>query len=214
MSFNLPAKYPAHLAYQESYTDRKTKKSMQLFHQNKVLALLKAVDRPLQVLAKLNNLHYKIFTEASVNQKVLASNQELFINLSSPQLGPSREQEKPLFGKTYHINLRVRNQDKPNDPALLMNFTTAFTIMIHELAHVRHQNHGKKFMLLTKKLFCQALKMKMYPEKEEPHMYPSPRDWERAMYESRGEISDSDLIALFDAQKPSAAVHGTVRASP
>lgn len=196
--FNLPSKYPPNFSCYDSYTHRKSKKEVQLFHQNKVYKIIKDVDRHLKVLGKLNNLHYKIFTEANVNQKVLASNQELYINLSGPQLGGVKEKEKPLFGKTYHLNLRVRDQEKPNDVARLMNFTTALTIMVHELAHVSHQNHGKKFMLLTKRLYCQALGLKMYPPQEEEHMYPSPRDWEREMFRRKGDISDSELIVLFE----------------
>ena len=43
------------------------------------------VDKKLKVLAKCNNLHYKLFTEASIYQKNLGANQELFVNLSGPK---------------------------------------------------------------------------------------------------------------------------------
>jgi len=61
----------------------------------------------------------------------------LFVNLSGPKFIESDEQ-KPIYGKTYHITLKVRDQKYPNDVTKFMNMTTALSIMIHELAHVKH----------------------------------------------------------------------------
>lgn len=41
----------------------------------------------------------------------------------------------------------------------------------------------------------------MYPEQQEEHMYPSPRNWERMLYEARGNIDDHQLEYIFNQQK-------------
>jgi len=39
---------------------------------------------------------------------------------------------------------------------------------------------------------------KLYPSELETHMYPSRRDWEKALYESKAMISDQEMEQLFD----------------
>lgn len=58
-------------------------------------------------------------------------------------------------------------------------------ILLHEMAHLRHMNHGKDFMMFLKTLFEYAAnELKVFDaERLGANEIPSPWNWERAIYD-------------------------------
>lgn len=55
------------------------------------------------------------------------------------------------------IEVKIRNPDHPQNPKMFLNKTTILAIMLHELAHTRHMNHGIGFATFLKEIYEYAV---------------------------------------------------------
>lgn len=63
------------------------------------------------------------------------------------------------FIYTHHIQIKIRNEEKPQDIKLFLNKTTILAILLHELAHIRFTGHELDFMGFLRDLYQYAGKM-------------------------------------------------------
>ena len=62
------------------------------------------------------------------------------------------------FIYTHHLQLKIRNLEKPNDSSLFLNKTTALAIMLHELSHINFPGHEIDFMTFLRDIYQFAWK--------------------------------------------------------
>lgn len=67
--------------------------------------------------------------------------------------------KEPKFIYTHHIQIKIRNSEKPQDKSLFLNETTCFAILIHELAHIKFSGHENDFMFFLRDLYLFGSKM-------------------------------------------------------
>ena len=68
------------------------------------------------------------------------------------------EKEKK-YVYTHHIQIKIRNPEKPQDSSLFLNKTTCLAILLHELAHIRFPGHEEDFMSFLRDIYQYAEKM-------------------------------------------------------
>jgi len=97
---------------------------------------------------------------------------------------------------TSTIRLRLRKKDSATD---LLDRRTVLCVLLHEMAHLRHMNHGKKFMLVLRDLFARAAELGLIsPETSQSrNEIPSPWAWENEIQSRAGDVSDEQLLAFL-----------------
>ncbi len=100
-------------------------------------------------------------------------------------------------GYDHIIRVRIRSRTRPDRDFL--SHGTHVAIFLHELAHLRHLNHGKEFALFERDIFRFARETLGVFEKELINEIPSPWEWERFIWATRGDIGDEELVALHDS---------------
>lgn len=71
------------------------------------------------------------------------------------------EEKNKDYLTTYHVYIKLRDPNKPNDSKLFLNKTTSMAIMLHELAHLRCYDHSFNFALLLRDIYKSAMKYKL-----------------------------------------------------
>ncbi|CAJ1395928.1 unnamed protein product [Effrenium voratum] len=95
------------------------------------------------------------------------------------------------------IRLRLRLHPTKGDPQTdFISHGTQIAVLLHELCHLKHMNHGKDFMLFLRDIFAFACKSGVF-EKGEVNEIPSPWPWENAIFQRAGDVSDEELLRLF-----------------
>ncbi|CEM38523.1 unnamed protein product [Vitrella brassicaformis CCMP3155] len=91
------------------------------------------------------------------------------------------------------IRIRIRKKEAPND---LISRPTQLAILFHELAHLKHMNHGPDFALLVRDIFKFATAKGIHPLGETNEI-PSPWEWENAIFRTGGRLTDQQILSHF-----------------
>ena len=96
------------------------------------------------------------------------------------------------------IRLRLRLHPTKGDPQTdFVSHGTRIAVLLHELCHLKHMNHGKDFMLFLRDIFAFATKTLGVFEAGESNEIPSPWPWENLIFQRAGDVSDDELLKLF-----------------
>merc|ERR1712118_261393 len=114
--------------------------------------------------------------------------------------GPGDDDVVEELRYTSTIRLRVRKKDSAHE---MLERRTFLCVLLHEMAHLRHMNHGKKFMLVLRDLFARAAELGLIsPETSQSrNEIPSPWAWENEIQSRAGDVSDEQLLRLFAIQR-------------
>eukprot|EP00435_Cladocopium_sp_Y103_P024669 s189_g6.t1 len=95
------------------------------------------------------------------------------------------------------IRLRLRLHPTKGDPQTdFVSHGTQIAVLLHELCHLKHMNHGKDFMLFLRDIFAFAHKTGVFAAGESNEI-PSPWPWENLIFQRAGDVSDDELLKLF-----------------
>merc|ERR1719258_895310 len=75
---------------------------------------------------------------------------------SRKKVGPGDGDVVEEMRYTSTIRLRLRKKDSASE---MLERRTVLCVLLHEMAHLRHMNHGKKFMLVLRDLFVRAAEL-------------------------------------------------------
>lgn len=189
-NFKLPDKYPERFQTFSRYKNQ-SGEWIPLLHRDKVEKILKEIDESIKPILKRFNIFYAALSENHPTRGKAA----ITFRVPVKFIGKDNEIVKQ---KAHHIQLRVRNKQFPNDLARLYNRSTLLAVMFHELAHIRHMDHGPDFMLFLRQIYYYARKLSIFPKGEE-HQLPSCRSWEKRIFETRGKVTEEELMSLYES---------------
>ena len=177
-------KYPKKF---DTYYEYKNKEGevVPLLHRDKVTKILVILDKIVQPILNKYNIIYSSLSENHPLSRKPAVTHRIPLKFITPT----------MFA--HMIQIRVRNQQGPNDYRKFYNRATLLAMLFHELAHIRFMNHGKEFMFFLRDIYQYAHFINIIPA--EDHQLPSFRKWEKAIFHARGNISNSKLIEIYES---------------
>ena len=105
------------------------------------------------------------------------------------------------------IRIRLRSRDSPESK--LLGTGTLLAVLLHELCHLKHMNHGEDFALFVRDVYRfadETLGVLKQPDRQVNEL-PSPWPWENLVFKRRGKVSDDELMAaLGQPRVPSAGL--------
>ena len=185
-NFRLPTRFPQRFATFSSYRNDKGEE-IPLLHRDHVARVLEELDRDVQPVVRRFKVFYSALSEGHPQWSKAAFTNRIPLNL-----------DPNVKTFAHHIQLRVRQRAAPNDLNVFYNRSTLLAVMFHELAHIRHMNHGAEFALLLRDIYRFAYKSGVFKTGEQ-HQLPSCRAWENVLFTTAGKISDARLLELREA---------------
>lgn len=171
---------------------------------------LKNRDKIVNMLHELNSkvalpicrhfgLRYNFFSEHHCQAKKAG------VTCKEPLILRKKGPDGEEIQETRHlvtIRLRLRVHPTKGDPQKdFISRGTQLAILLHELCHLKHMNHGKEFMLSLREIFAYAKELGVFNPSELSNEIPSPWPWENAIFQSAGDISVEELLRIFAEHK-------------
>jgi len=167
---------------------------------------LKNRDKVVKTLHELNSkvalpicrhfgLRYNFFSEHHCQaKKAGVTCKEPLILRKKNENGEEIEEKRHLVT----IRLRLRLHPTKGDPQTdFISKGTQMAVLLHELCHLKHMNHGKDFMLYLREIFQQARKMGIFDPATMSNEIPSPWPWENEIFRTGGDVDSEELLRLF-----------------
>mmetsp|Transcript_125562 Transcript_125562/g.366790 ORF Transcript_125562/g.366790 Transcript_125562/m.366790 type:complete len:764 (+) Transcript_125562:77-2368(+) len=171
---------------------------------------LKGRDKVVRTLHELNTkvalpvtrhfgLRYNFFSEHHCQAKKagVTVKEPLVLRRTQPD-GEVVEEKRNLVT----IRLRIRVHPTKGDPqTMFISRGTQLAVLLHELCHLRHMNHGKDFMLFLREIFAQAKKLGVFDPAEMHNEIPSPWPWENEIFRTGGDVDKEELLRIYKEHK-------------
>jgi len=163
-------------------------------------------DKVLQTLHELNSkialpmcrrfgLRYNFFSEHHCQAKKAG------VTIKDPLILRKKGPDGEEVQETRHlvtIRLRLRVHPTKGDPQKdFISKGTQLAVLLHELCHLKHMNHGKDFMLFLRDIFAHACKLGVFDPTELQNDIPSPWPWENEIFRTGGAVDDDTLLRMF-----------------
>ena len=182
-NYKLPTRFPQRFATFESYRGEKGEE-IPLLHRDLVARILEGLDRSVQPVLHHFKVFYSALSEGHPQWSKPAFTTRISLNF-----------DEGIKAFAHHIQLRVRQKAAPNDVNLFYNRSTLQAVLFHELAHIRHMNHGVEFSMLLRDIYHYAHKKGVF-RSGQIHQLPSCRVWENLLFACAGSMSDARLLEL------------------
>lgn len=105
--------------------------------------------------------------------------------------------ERVLTTGAFRWTIRVRIRSRTDPISTFFSHGTHLAVLLHEIAHLRFMNHGIDFAIFLRDIYRYAYGLGIFacdPKNE----LPSPWEWERKIWDSKGAITDSELFQLVN----------------
>ena len=179
-NYKLPMRYPERFATFDHYMNEKGEE-IPLLHRDAVSRALMDLDRDIQPVLNEFQVFYSALSEAHPKWTRAAYTTRIPLNF-----------EPCVKAFAHHIQLRVRNRNAPNDVGAFYNRSTLCAVLFHELAHIRHMDHGEQFMFFLRDIYKAATRRGLF-RPGETHQLPSCRMWENRLFAAAGNVWDYEL---------------------
>jgi len=175
-----------------------------LKHREKVVRILHELNTKVALpVCRHFGMRYNFFSEHHCQAKKagVTVKEPLILRRTLPN-GTVLEEMRHLVT----IRLRIRIHPTKGDPQTkFISRGTQLAVLLHELCHLKHMNHGKDFMLFLRQIFAHAQKLGIFDAwdkaQEMENEIPSPWPWENEIFRTRGDVETEELLRLFDEHR-------------
>ena len=140
-------------------------------------------------------LRYSFFSEHHCQAKKAGVTVKQPLRLTSKN-GEGEEIEELRHLVTIRLRLRI-HPTKGDPQKTFISRGTQMAVLLHELCHLKHMNHGKGFMLFLREIFAHAKTLGLFDPQELSNEIPSPWPWENVIFRTGGEVAEEELLRLF-----------------
>ena len=102
-------------------------------------------------------------------------------------------------GDHYVFSIRVRIRSRDDPVRKMLSRGTHIAVTLHELAHLRFLNHGPEFAMFLREIFIYARTRLGLFDSPLYNQIPSPWEWERAIWDTKGDADAKSVARLHAA---------------
>jgi len=151
-----------------------------------------------QPLCQHFNLRYDFLLEQHCQERKAGVTRKEPHSLRAETVFGSLRGEERRYLVTVRIRLRVH--PARGDPQKeFISRGSQMAVLLHELAHLRHMNHGPDFMLFLSQLFKEARRRELFDPETMKNELQSSWPCENAIYKAAGDLEPDALRELHDS---------------